>query len=60
MQPRSGRKTHGRWFTDAEQHLLGMGIPGTPVTAADVEIKIAVHGRFMTKTYTGGAAASWS
>ncbi|MDX8035783.1 DddA-like double-stranded DNA deaminase toxin [Lentzea sp. BCCO 10_0856] len=64
VQPRSGRKTHGRWFTDAdsldtparelisghdewwqaaEQHLLDMGIPGTPVTAADVEIKIAVH-----------------
>lgn len=127
VEPRSGQKTHGRWFTDtdaldaparelisghdewwetAEHHLLEMGIPGTPVTAADVEIKIAVHmarngirhatvvlnntpckGRFgcdtlvpvvlpegssltihgvtpdgqtMKKTYTGGAAASWS
>lgn len=127
VQPRTGQKTHGRWFTDtdapgtsareltsghdewsevAERHLLDMGVPGTPVTAAHVEIKIAVHmarsgvrhatlvlnntpckgrfgcdtlvpvvlpegssltvhgvapdGRTMMKTYTGGAAASWS
>jgi len=64
VQPRSGQKTHGRWFTDAdapdtpareltsghdkwwetaEQHLLDLGLPAAPVTAADVEIKIAVH-----------------
>lgn len=64
VQPRSGQKTHGRWFTDidapdaparesmsghdewweaAEQYLLDIGVPGAPVTAADVEIKIAVH-----------------
>jgi hypothetical protein len=64
VQPRSGQKTHGRWFTDAdapdtpareltsghdewwvaaEEHLLEMGVPGTPMTAADVEIRIAVH-----------------
>ncbi|MDX8053425.1 DddA-like double-stranded DNA deaminase toxin [Lentzea sp. BCCO 10_0798] len=64
VQPRSGQKTHGRWFTDsdepgtperelasghdewmlaAKQHLRDMGMPGTPVTAVDVEIKIAVH-----------------
>lgn len=127
VQPRTGQKTHGRWFTDtdapgtsageltsghddwsevAERHLLDLGVPGTPVTAAHVEIKIAVHlarsgvrhatlvlnntpckgrfgcdtlvpvvlpegssltvhgvapdGRTVMKTYTGGAAASWS
>ncbi|SDM55626.1 SCP1.201-like deaminase [Lentzea albidocapillata subsp. violacea] len=64
VQPRSGQKTHGRWFTGldepgtsarelasghdelglaAKQHLRDMGMPGTPVTAVDVEIKIAVH-----------------
>jgi len=64
VRPRSGQKTHGRWFADtdapeasvrelvsgrdewweaAEQHLLDLGVPGTPVTAADVEIKIAVR-----------------
>lgn len=127
VQPRSGQKTHGCWFADADapdapareltsghdewweatgQHLLDLGAPGTPVTAAHVEIKLAVHmarngiqhttvvlnntpckgrfgcdtlvpvvlpegssltvhgvtpdGRTMMKTYTGGAAASWS
>ena len=64
VQPRSGQKTHGRWFTDAdapdtaareltsghdewweaaEQHLFYLGVPGIPVAAADVEIKLAVH-----------------
>ncbi|WP_285643425.1 DddA-like double-stranded DNA deaminase toxin [Lentzea sp. NBRC 102530] len=61
VQPRSGRRTHGSWFTDADravrkltsgedewyevarQHLKEMGVPGTPVTAVDVEVKLAVH-----------------
>ncbi|KOV87626.1 hypothetical protein ADL03_06870 [Nocardia sp. NRRL S-836] len=61
VQPRSGQKTHGSWFTNsdepvreltsgedewyeaAKQHLKDMGLPGTPVTVVDVEVKLAVH-----------------
>ncbi|USX49199.1 DddA-like double-stranded DNA deaminase toxin [Lentzea sp. HUAS12] len=61
VQPRSGQRTHGSWFANADepireltsgedewyevakQHLKERGVPATPVTAVDVEIKLAVH-----------------
>lgn len=64
VQPRSGQKTHGSWFTNtddrdapirkmtsgedelyevAKRHFVEIGVPGTPVTAVDVEVKLAVH-----------------